>query len=606
VYTAPAAVPLSVIARAALLPAAAAEHALNNPQAIAAVEFFAGATLLGTVAGPRADNLYAFTWANPAPGTYAISARASNGKGDSAVSGTISVVVNAPPTVSLTTPAPVVTAPGTIDLSAGPADIDGTIQKVDFFRGATLVGTVTAAPFALQLQNQVAGTYTFSARVTDNHGATGDSGSVNVIVNEPPTVALSTPAPIVTAPGSFTLTAAAADADGSIQKVDFFRGTTLVGTATTAPYELQLTDLPSGTYNFTAVASDNHAAKGASAVVTVRVNSPPTVTLSSTATSFRAPASIPLTVSALDTDGTIAKVELFNGSDLIATLTADPFSATWSEVPQGAYTLIAVVTDDLGATFRSQAMVVTVTTTATKLYFIHVDHIDTPRLVADDQQRTVWRWDHLEPFGSHAPDSQPTVSMSFEVPLRFPGQYSDDETGTYQNGFRDYAPSLGRYLESDPIGLKGGPNTYLYVGGDPLLGVDILGLARFCCRLLNSLLIGRGLGYRHCYVVADDGTVYGLYPETIQRRKVGVPRTNDPQDVGGECFDCPAPECVDQDRCLRLAHSAYPVGMYSAARGPNSNTYAGTLARRCCDGGVPNGVRDAPGIDATPPAPLRR
>lgn len=52
--------------------------------------------------------------------------------------------------------------------------------------------------------------------------------------------------------------------------------------------------------------------------------------------------------------------------------------------------------------------------------------------------------------------------------LRFPGQYSDAETGDHQNGFRDYDPTVGRYLETDPIGLLGGLNTYAYTGNDPL------------------------------------------------------------------------------------------------------------------------------------------
>ncbi len=99
-------------------------------------------------------------------------------------------------------------------------------------------------------------------------------------------------------------------------------------------------------------------------------------------------------------------------------------------------------------------------------------------------------------------------------------------------------------------------------------------------------------GQKHCYIVADDGTVYGLYPED----GIGKPRTNDPKDVGGECFDCPANQCTDQNDCLRKANNSYPVGNYSTL-GPNSNTYAGTLARSCCKGGVPSGVSNTPGIN---------
>lgn len=107
---------------------------------------------------------------------------------------------------------------------------------------------------------------------------------------------------------------------------------------------------------------------------------------------------------------------------------------------------------------------------------LHDDHLNTPRLITNNAQQAVWRWDQQEPFGVNVPDENPSGLGAFEFPLRFPGQYFDKETNLHYNYFRDYDPAIGRYAESDPIGLNGGLNTYAYVHGAPLVNVDPRGL----------------------------------------------------------------------------------------------------------------------------------
>jgi len=118
-------------------------------------------------------------------------------------------------------------------------------------------------------------------------------------------------------------------------------------------------------------------------------------------------------------------------------------------------------------------------------YYIHNDHLNTPQVITNQSQQVVWMGDY-EPFGKVAANTNNSV----EIFSRFPGQYLDSETGLYYNYFRDYDPSIGRYIESDPIGLAGGINTYAYVGGNPIKYIDPTGEAFF---LAPFLLGGTGV-----------------------------------------------------------------------------------------------------------------
>jgi RHS repeat-associated protein len=104
------------------------------------------------------------------------------------------------------------------------------------------------------------------------------------------------------------------------------------------------------------------------------------------------------------------------------------------------------------------------------LVFLHADRLDTPQVATAREQKMPWAAAY-NPFGTIKP-----IVAYIPQNLRLPGQYADQETGYYHNGFRTYDPSLGRYLQSDPIGLKGGVNTYAYALLNPLANVDTLGL----------------------------------------------------------------------------------------------------------------------------------
>ena len=110
------------------------------------------------------------------------------------------------------------------------------------------------------------------------------------------------------------------------------------------------------------------------------------------------------------------------------------------------------------------------------LYYVLGDHLNTPRQIVDGSNRLRWRWDNLDPFGVNAPNTNPQGLGVFGYNPRFPGQYADSETGLFYNYFRIYDQKGGRFTQSDPIGLRGGLNTYSYVGNNPLRYTDPTGL----------------------------------------------------------------------------------------------------------------------------------
>ncbi len=271
-----------------------------------------------------------------------------------------STAANAAPSVALTAPLDGTGAAlnTTISLAATAADSDGTIVRVEFYDGATKLSTVTSGPYTFDWIGATAGNHVLTAVAVDNSGATTLSGVVNLnVFNVPPTVALTEPDPgqIFDAPASVYMSANAADTDGTVVKVEYYANSIKIGEASVAPYALFWNNVFTGSYTLTAKATDNSGGFTISAPLSISVtnvdNVPPTVAITAPAAGLTPSGTITIHASASDSDGTVAKVEFYNGATKLGESTTAPYSFTWNGASVGSHTLSAVATDnDAGVT----------------------------------------------------------------------------------------------------------------------------------------------------------------------------------------------------------------------------------------------------------------
>jgi RHS repeat-associated protein len=159
------------------------------------------------------------------------------------------------------------------------------------------------------------------------------------------------------------------------------------------------------------------------------------------------------------------------------------------------------VSDANGQTVADAARFVkqTAPQSITALYYVHNDQLGTPQAMSDDTGTLVWRASY-DPFGKATVNEDPDGdNNSITLNIRFPGQYYDAETGLHYNYHRYYSPQEGRYLTSDPIGLRGGLNTYLYANANPLRFIDPEGLAIW--EVIDAFEAGMVAGVGGQYVI---------------------------------------------------------------------------------------------------------
>ena len=286
------------------------------------------------------------------------------------------IKTNEPPIVSIISPKvnSNYDSPATVQLSASAEDEDGSISKVEFYNGSTLITTEKLIPYDWTWTNVPEGTYTITAKATDNSGNVTTSEAVTFTVgnNNFPVVEITSPIVNASYSGSSAnvrLTANASDADGAISKVQFYNGSTLVKTEYYSPYDWVWKDVPAGTYNLVAKATDNKGNVTTSEAVTFYIGesaneklaSHPTVTLISPKVneSFSDDASVRIIAKASD-DGRIANVKFYHGTTLITTEYTAPYDWTWKNVKAGTYNIVAKATDKEGNLTISEEVTITV------------------------------------------------------------------------------------------------------------------------------------------------------------------------------------------------------------------------------------------------------
>jgi RHS repeat-associated protein len=209
-------------------------------------------------------------------------------------------------------------------------------------------------------------------------------------------------------------------------------------------------------------------------------------------------------------------------------------------------------------------------------FFYHQDGLGTVTDLTDSTGATA---------KSYAYDAYGNILESpgtLDQPYTYTGRELDSESGLYYYRSRFYDPLTARFLRPDPIGFSGGINFYAYVANNPVRFNDPYGLkSRACCKKIPVIGL---LGFRHCYIETQidgkrksTGLIGGIF--SGQPYGTGNIYYNNDFDKGGSCGDWN--EGCGTDGCVKKQAEGYPNPSEYDLLGPNSNTFAGTVARAC-------------------------
>jgi subtilisin family serine protease len=337
---------------------------------VARVDFYDGTTLIGT----DSTLPYSVSWntRSAANGSHSLTAVAFDAAGNSSTS--IPVVVTLDndftgPLTSITSPTAGAALIRTVTISSTATDPSG-VTRVEFYAGTRLIGTDTTSPYAWTWNTSVepTGDYTLTTRAYDIWGNVGTSEPVPVTVardTTPPQVSLTSPAGGAVLSGAISVTATATDAY-MVTRVEFYDGTTLLGTDTTAPYSVSWNTRNStnGSHSLTAVAVDDDGNAGTSAAVVVTLDNDftaPVTSITSPSSGATLIGTVVVYTTASDAKG-VTRTELYAGTRLLGTSYSASSTFYWDTLaePTGEYILTAKAYDAVGNVGTSEPVAVTV------------------------------------------------------------------------------------------------------------------------------------------------------------------------------------------------------------------------------------------------------
>ena len=399
----------------------------------------------------------------------------------------ISKRVNAP-TVSVVSPAAnaVFSEGQPVTITASVSDPEAAISKVEFYSGTTKIGEDLFSPYSITWTDIPAGSYVITAKAYSESGAEATSEEVVFTVgdrvNQAPVVSIVTPSSnaAIAEGETVVISVNASDADGSVAKVELFSGSVKIAERTSLPYTFNWSDLAAGTYTITVRATDKEGAVASSSVTfsvyAVTPGVPPVVEITSPSNnaSFEEGRVITINADASDADGTIEKVEYYNGTTLIGQELYEPYSLLWNNAPVGTHTITVKAIDNSGLFTVSAPITVVVTERSALKAPFHGTPAEIPgRIEAEDFDlgglHIAYYDDTPDNKGGHYRDEYVDIEKcaegGYDIGYMDIGEWLDytvevKETGTYELGVRVGSPNTGKVLHVEMNGLDiSGPVT---------------------------------------------------------------------------------------------------------------------------------------------------